>query len=101
MGEKYINRLPLPSPLLGTWPIIQARALIGNRTTDLSVHRLALNPPSHTSQGRGKSNFKGPGVCMLKNEVVHKEVGGVALCDSLLRMPAASLCTTSSLLISL
>ena len=29
----------------------QASALTGNRTCDLSVHRLALSPLSHTSQG--------------------------------------------------
>ena len=28
--EKNINRLPLMCPLLGTWPITQARALAGN-----------------------------------------------------------------------
>ena len=59
MGERYINRLPLASPLLGTWPAAQAPALTGNRTTDLSVHRLALNPLSHTSQGLS-CDFKSP-----------------------------------------
>ena len=44
-------RLPLTRPLLGTWPAIQACALTGNRTSDPSVLRLALNPLSHTSQG--------------------------------------------------
>ena len=37
--------------LLGTWSTIQAYALTGNRTRDPLVHRLALNPLSHTSQG--------------------------------------------------
>ena len=43
--------LLLPHPLLGTWPATQACALTGNRTEDLLVHRPALNPLSHTSQG--------------------------------------------------
>ena len=43
--------LPLTCPLLGTWPTAQACALTGNRTGDPVVHRLALNPLSHTSQG--------------------------------------------------
>ena len=43
--------LPLMRPLLGTWPATQACALTGNRTSDPLVHRRALNPLSHTSQG--------------------------------------------------
>ena len=43
--------LPLTRPLLETWPIPQACALTGNRTSDLLVHRLALSPLSCTSQG--------------------------------------------------
>ena len=44
--------MPLtPHPLLGTWPTTQACALTGNQTSDLFVHRPALNPLSHTSQG--------------------------------------------------
>ena len=38
------------TPQLGTWPATQAGALTGNRTCDLSVHRLAVNPLSRTSQ---------------------------------------------------
>ena len=50
--EKNINVwLPLAHPLLGTWPATQTCALSGNRTGDLLVHRPALNPLSHTSQG--------------------------------------------------
>ena len=45
--------LPLIRPQLGTWPITQACALTENRTSDPLVHRLVLNPPSHTSQGLG------------------------------------------------
>ena len=41
----------LKCPLLETWPTIQACALSGNQTSDPLVHRPALNPPSHTSQG--------------------------------------------------
>ena len=33
--------LPLTRPLLGTWPAIQACALTGGGTGDLSVHRPA------------------------------------------------------------
>ena len=51
--EKNINvRLPLVHPLLGTWPATQARALTGNRTGTPLVRRPALNPLSHTSEGR-------------------------------------------------
>ena len=38
--------------LLGTWSTTQACALTGNQTDDPSVLYLALNPLSHTSQGR-------------------------------------------------
>ena len=51
--ERNINVwLPLACPLLGTWPITQACALIGNRTSDPLVCKLVLNPLSHTSQGK-------------------------------------------------
>ena len=43
--------LPLMHPPLGTWPTTQACALTGNQTGDPLVCRVALNPPSHTSQG--------------------------------------------------
>ena len=50
--ERNINVwLLLVRPLLGTWPTPQACALTGNRTGNPLVHRLALNPLSHTSQG--------------------------------------------------
>ena len=39
------------APLLGTWPATQACALTGNQTYNPLVHRPALNPLSHTSQG--------------------------------------------------
>ena len=39
------------TPKLGTWPITQACALTGNRTSDPLVHRPELNPLRHTSQG--------------------------------------------------
>ena len=38
-------------PPLGTWPATQACALTENWTGDPLVHRTALNPLSHTSQG--------------------------------------------------
>ena len=51
--EGNINvRLPLMHPLLGPLPATQACALTGNQTDDPLVHRLALNPLSHPSQGR-------------------------------------------------
>ena len=43
--------LPLVHPLLGTWPITHTCALTGNWTGDPLVHKPALNPLSHTSQG--------------------------------------------------
>ena len=50
--ERNINVwLPFAHPLPGTWPATQACAPTGNRTGDPLVHRLALNPLSHTSQG--------------------------------------------------
>ena len=50
--ERKVNVwLPLACPLLGTQPAIQACVLTGNRTCDPVVHRLALNPLRHTSQG--------------------------------------------------
>ena len=49
--ERNFNQLPLPCPLLGTWTATQACALTGNQTGDPLVHRQALNPASHTSQG--------------------------------------------------
>ena len=50
--ERNINVwLLLAHPLLGTWPKTPVCALTGNRTSDLLVHRLALSPLSHTSQG--------------------------------------------------
>ena len=54
-GEKHqYVWLPLMHPPLGTWSVTQACALTGNRTRDPLVHRLALNPLSHTSQGLSK-----------------------------------------------
>ena len=50
--ERNINVwLPLTCPPLGNRPTTQACALTGNRTSDPSVHRSALNPRNHTSQG--------------------------------------------------
>ena len=44
-------------PQLGSWPATQECALTGNRTGDLSVHRLVLNPLSHTSQDQNMFNI--------------------------------------------
>ena len=51
MCERYTDWLPLTHPLLGPWPATQAPALTGNGTGDFLVHRPALSPLSHTSQG--------------------------------------------------
>ena len=44
--------LPLTLPPMGTWPVTQAGALTGNRTSDPLVRRPVLSPLSHTSQGQ-------------------------------------------------
>ena len=44
MCKRNISQLLLSNPQLGTWPTTQACALTGNRTSDLSVHRLVLSP---------------------------------------------------------
>ena len=49
--KRNICQLPLAWRQMGIWATTQACALTGNRTCDLSVQRLALNPLSHTSQG--------------------------------------------------
>ena len=51
-GEKHQCVVVSHAPLLGTWPATQACALNGNRTGDPLVCRPALNPLSHTSQGK-------------------------------------------------
>ena len=51
MCEIYIDQLTLAHPQLGTLQATQAYALTGNWTGNLSVHRLALSPLNHTSQG--------------------------------------------------
>ena len=43
--------VPLARPLLGTWLATQVCSLTGNGALDPLVHRWALNPLSHTSQG--------------------------------------------------
>ena len=50
MCKRYFHRLSLTPPPLGTQPTTQACALPRNRTGDLSVCRLVLNPLSHTSR---------------------------------------------------
>ena len=56
-----MDRLLLARPQPGTWPASQSCALTGNWTSDLLVHRLALNPLSHSSQG-STLNFKGTSI---------------------------------------
>ena len=57
--ERNINVwLPLAHLLLGTCPATKECALIGNRTCNPLVCRLALNSLSHTSQGERRSFFK-------------------------------------------
>ena len=51
--ERNIDWLPLTSPHLGTWPATQARTLYGIEPVTFLVHRLGLNPLSHTSQAVG------------------------------------------------
>ena len=54
--ERNINVwLPLVYHQLGTWSETQACALIGNQTSDPSVHRPAPDPLSHTTQGTNGS----------------------------------------------
>ena len=56
--ERNINVwLPCECPLLWTWPTTQACALSGNQSGDPLVHRLPLNPLSHTSQGNCQCCF--------------------------------------------
>ena len=50
-ASSHIHRLPLTHSQPGAWPATQACALTGNQTSNSLVHRLALNPLSHTSQG--------------------------------------------------
>ena len=56
--ERNINDCISHAPPPGTWCTTQACALTGNRTSDSLVHRLALNPLSHTSQGTLWDSFK-------------------------------------------
>ena len=57
MCERNIYRLPLARPHPGTWPASQACVLTGNRTGKPSVHRPALSPLSHISQGMYAFSF--------------------------------------------
>ena len=55
--RKFHVWLPLAHPLLGTWPVTQASALTGNRTSDPLVCRPVFNPLSHTSQSNTTAKF--------------------------------------------
>ena len=50
-GEKHQCVVACHMPPMGTQLTTQACALTGNQTGDPLVHRPALNPLSHTSQG--------------------------------------------------
>ena len=50
-GEKHQYVVASCVPPTGTWLATQACALTGNWTSNPLVHRPALNPLSHTSQG--------------------------------------------------
>ena len=50
-GRNISVWLLLMYPSLGTWSSTQACALTGNRTGNISAHRLAPKSLSHTSQG--------------------------------------------------
>ena len=66
--------LPLMRPLLGTWHATQAGALTRNWTRDPLVHRLALNPLSHTSQGCNFLCASISSVCILMYSLLMKLV---------------------------
>ena len=51
MCKRYLDPLPLTHSQWGTWPVTQACALNGHRTSDLMVLRPALSPLSHSSWG--------------------------------------------------
>ena len=74
--------LPLTCPLLGNWPATQACSPTGNQTCDLWVHRPALSPLSHTSQGRTDVFFSLVGVTpltmlgMLRNHFIRYTLWG-------------------------
>ena len=60
-GEKYRcvrDSVASCMPQLGTWPANQAYVLTRNRTIDISVLRVVLNPLSHTSQGKSRYFLK-------------------------------------------
>ena len=52
--------LPLARPQLGTWPTMQACALTRSWASDLSFHRLVLNPLSHTGQSWSSASLSVP-----------------------------------------
>ena len=54
-GEKHQCVFVSRCPQLGAWPTTQACGLTENQTSDTLVHRPALNPLSHTSQGSQSS----------------------------------------------
>ena len=77
MCERYIDWLPLEHPHLGTQHATQACALTGNQTGYLAVHRPALNPLSHTNQGKN--------ACLLKIHIyLQKDLSSIIAFEMLL-----------------
>ena len=57
MWERNIGWLLLACPQPGTWAASQARALTGDRTSDLSLCRVTLSQLRHTGQGSSPNTF--------------------------------------------
>ena len=92
MCKRYIDRLPLRRPQLGTWPASQARALTGNRTGDPSVHGLSFDvrmATSHTSQrGQRRCGQPEPEVLQSWWQVGVGQRGDEAACSMAVHMAA-------------
>ena len=71
--------LLLMHPQLGTWSTTQACALTGIQTSDSLVHRLALNPLSHTGQGNSISNIITMYACVGVCKAIGQNVNSVYL----------------------
>ena len=80
----------LQHPVLGIWPPTQACALTGNQTSNPLLHRLALNPLSHTSRGwfavlKARGCWVENGLRETGEETGCKEAGPLALGGALER----------------
>ena len=90
---------------LGTWPTTQACAPTGNGTSDPLVHRPALNPLSHTGQGR-LSLFEVYNVYIklltLKYELLEKiSFRVISMCLAIIIFPHEALLSKGSLKMSI